>query len=391
MVSLLMVNLIVLLIIISCVAYLYLKSTLARSFATTIVAICASIIAFGYFEILSSLLINQVQSAFLVPWASSICFLILFVAAFAGLQTVVINLIPDSINFGTIAEKSGRIICGFFLGLTLAGFLLSMLLIAPLPDKYPYPRFEADVKISDIAKPQKVLFNADGFTTGLFNMVSNGSFSGKKSFAALHPDFLDQVFLNRLASDEVSVVTDSKAIQIPAKIAVWPAPQDMKDAVDPNQLVKSKNGFNSMIVRIGIEKKAISNKAKNAGIFTPSQLRLICKRVKDVKHPLLGYAINVYPTGYLKTADQLQLKRLNEKISIKRSDFNDNDKVLWIDFVFDVPAGFVPKLLEFKQNIVALVPPPVNTEQAPEAATFTESIELKTEPKKNASKRRTSR
>ena len=386
-----MASLLVLLIIISCVVYSYLKSTLAKSFATTIVAICASIIAFGYFEILLGVFINRVPLALLMPWASSICFLILFVAAFAGLQAVVINFIPDSINFGIIAEKSGRIICGFFLGLTLAGFLLSMLLMAPLPNKYPYQRFDANVKIFDIAKPQKVLFNADGFTAGLFSMVSNGSFSGKKSFAALHPDFLDQVFLNRIAADKVSVVTNSKAIQIPAKIAAWPAPQNLKDAADPNQLVKSKDGYNPTIVRIGIEKKAISDNAKNAGVFTASQLRLICKREKDAKHPLLGYAINVYPTGYLKTASQLQLKRLNEKISIKRSDFNDNDKVLWIDFVFDVPADFVPKLIEFKQNVVALVPPPVNAEQAPPAATFTESIELKTEPKAKSKKRGKSR
>ncbi|MCK4914084.1 MAG: hypothetical protein KAI59_06820 [Planctomycetes bacterium] len=386
-----MASLLVLLIIISCVAYLYLKSTLAKSFATTIVAICASIIAFNYFEILLGVFVNHVQLDLLMPWASSICFLILFVAAFAGLQAVVINFIPDSINFGTIAEKSGRIICGFFLGLTLAGFLLSMLLMAPLPDKYPYQRFDANVKIYDIAKPQKVLFNADGFTAGLFNLVSNGSFSGKKSFTALHPDFLDQVFLNRIAADKVSVVTDSKAVRVPDRIAVWPAPQNLKDAADPNQLVKSKDGYNPTIVRLGIEKKAIGNKAKDAGVFTPSQLRLICKREKDAKHPLLGHAINVYPTGYLKTANQLQLKRLNEKISIKRSDFNDNDKVLWIDFVFDVPTDFVPKLLEFKQNVVALVPPPANAEQVPAAATFTESIELKIEPKKNASKRRTSR
>ena len=123
---------------------------------------------------------------------------------------------------------------------------------------------------------------------------------------------------------------------------------------------------------MGIRKRA----AKDAGTFTLSQLRLICKPKAYAEKPLVGKGTNIYPVGYMKAANQLQKKKLNDPIQIGSADFTGTVKL--IDFAFYVPDGSVPVLVEFKLNNVAEVPSPVPTEQAPEIVPFVESAVSKT-------------
>jgi hypothetical protein len=327
-----MANLLVVLIILGCVAYQYLKGTLVKSFAMVITTICASVVAFGYFELLANVLIGRGS---LVLWAQSLSFMLLFVLTFAVLQTIAAQLTRRPVDLGLLTERIGRIVCGIFLGLTISGLLLTALAMAPLSTSYPYQRFDAGRPNAE--RPKKVLFNADGFATGWFGIVSSGSFSGKRSFATLHPDFVDQVFLNRHeVADGISIVAASDAVEIPKKKAAWPAPEGLKDS--NGKPVPLKSGHSLTIVRVGIKKKAI----KDAGRFTLSQLRLICRQKTRAENPLAGKAKNVYPIGYLRTADQLQVKQLNDQIKLERDDFDGT--VRSIDFAFYVPNGFIPVL-----------------------------------------------
>ena len=353
-----MANLLVVLVILGCAAYQYLKGTLVKSFAMVITTICASVVAFGYFEPLANVLVGR---NILVPWAQPLSFVLLFVLAFAILQTIAGQLTRQPVDLGLLPERIGRVVCGIFLGLIISGLLLTALAMAPLPTEYPYQRFNKTRP--DAEKPKKALFNADGLATGWFSIISSGSFSGKRSFATLHPAFLDQVFLNRhKIKDEISIITGAEAIEIPKKEAAWPAPEGLRDS--NGKPLSLKNGHNLTIVRVGINKKAI----KDAGRFTLSQLRLVCKEKSRAKNPLAGKGRSIYPVGYLKTADQLQIKQLNDEITLDRDDFGK--AVRWIDFAFYVPNGFTPVLVEFKQNNIAEVPPPVSYEQAPPAVPF---------------------
>ena len=53
-----MANIVVLLIIAGCVVCFYLKSTFIKSFAMIIIALCAGVVAFNYFEVLANFLYN---------------------------------------------------------------------------------------------------------------------------------------------------------------------------------------------------------------------------------------------------------------------------------------------------------------------------------------------
>jgi hypothetical protein len=357
-----MVGVVVLLIIAGCAVYQYFKGTIIKAFATIIIAVCACVVSFGYFELLANMLTKY--SASLANWAQPLCFVLLFVLAFAVLQTIITQLTRHTIDLGLLPERIGRVVCGIFLGVIVSGVLLTALAMAPLPNKYPYQRF--DQRNPDPHKPDTVLLNADGFVTGWFTLMSNGSFSAisnRRSFAALHPAFLDQIFLNRhKVKDDVPILTSSDAIEVPRKNSAWYAPDNIKDT--DGRPISAKTGHNLIIVRVGIKKVA----QKDAGIFTLSQVRLICQRRNQAKNPVVGKGRNVYPIGYMQADDQLQRKNLGEIVKLQRSDFSDNVK--YIDFGFFVPNNFIPVLLEFKLNNAALVPAPVSAEQAPDVIPF---------------------
>jgi hypothetical protein len=115
---------------------------------------------------------------------------------------------------------------------------------------------------------------------------------------------------------------------------------------------------------VGIKKRAISGEAKvNGGVFTPTQLRLICKRST-------GEAVNAYPMGYLKTKDEMEI---NPEIKIATVDIEGNAR--YIDFVFCVPSGYDPKLVEFKLNSIVEIPTGaiVSADQAPAVSPFKSS------------------
>ena len=351
-------SLVVLLIIIGCAVLQFLKGTMVRAITGIIIAIIASIAAFSFFEVMAGMIIKRGTDGIfltLAPWAQSISFALIFIIVFAVLQTVTIYLTREKVDLGLWPERIGRAVSGLILGLIVSGVILTILALAPLSGKLPYQRFDPANAKSD--EPGKVLFNTDGFVSGLFGTISNGSLSGKRSFASLHPNFPDQLFLNRLTKDVPILSSSTPAIEVSREKAVWPASETLKKQIEElnskgelsHTIGKPKGSYNLTIVRIGFKRSAMSAKEQiNAGVFTTSQLRLICKRRGE--EALSGKGINIFPVGYLRAANQIDTAT---KIELDRTkDFGEESK-RDIDFVFCVPNDYVPALVEFKQNSIA--------------------------------------
>ena len=380
-----MASLAVMLIILGCGALMYFKGTTFKAFAMIIIAIFSSVVSFGYFEVLSNVIISRGNEDILLslaPWAQTLCFVMLFIVTFGLLQTAATFLVRHPVDLGFLPELIGRITCGIILGFIISGLLLTALQMAPLPHSYPYQRF--DPSSLDPDNPRGPLLNADGFATGLFGIISNGSFSSKNSFQTIHPNYLDQLFMNRLIGETSNVSSISPAIEVP-KPGVWPASEAVKKQVDNfvSELrtrggkvayepggksvaipISTNESYNPTIVRVGIKKRAISGEAKvNGGVFTPTQLRLICTRST-------GEAVNAYPMGYLKTKDEMEI---SPKIKISTADIEGNAR--YIDFVFCVPSGYDPTLVEFKLNSIVEIPTGaiVSADQAPAVSPFKSS------------------
>jgi hypothetical protein len=306
----------------------------------------------------------------------------LFIVTFAVLQIGATFVMRHEVDFGPLPEGIGRVVCGIILGYFVSGLLLTALQMGPLPLSYPYERFDsANFNLDD---PSKALFNADGFATGLFGIISKGSLSGKNSFKTIHPNYLDQLFLNRFLGDTSNVSGVYPAIEL-QKPCVWPVSQAVKEQVDkfvselrtrggkvvyeqPGKSValpvSTKESYNPTIVRIGIKKRAINKQASiNAGTFTPSQLRLICTRKT-------GEAVNIYPIGYMKSQNEIQI---SPEIKLSANDIEGNARL--IDFVFCVPSGYEEKYVGFKLNSIVEIPTgaKVSADQAPAVEPFSYS------------------
>ena len=364
-----MAGIAVLLIILGCGAYQYLKGTIAKGVATIIVAVCASIVALSYFEWLAGFFLSKgSDSRFpaLIPWAQTLCFVLLFIVTFALLQTVVMQLMRVPVDFGFLPERIGRVVCGILLGLVVSGLVLTAAGMSPLPNKYPYQRF--DDRNPDPEKPNKVLLNVDGLVTGWFGMVSNGSFRAlrnPRSFTVLHPDFLDQLYLNRHKSgDTTPFVTSPGSIEVPRKAGYWFAPDDLKDS--DGQPIPTKTASRLMIVRVGIKKRALND----AGNFCLSQLRMICKQKGLSDNSLAGKAKNVYPIGYVSSPKTIQRRQLTDVVTIVNDDFDRGETQRWIDFVFHVPNDSTPALVQFKMNDIAELSSLASADQIPELVPF---------------------
>jgi uncharacterized membrane protein required for colicin V production len=364
-------NLAVVAAILICAILQFLKGRFVKAFAALITTVCAGFVALAYFELLAGLIVSRGDSLpAIVPWAQTIAFVVLFLVGFAVLYGVAGQIMRRPVTLPDLPDRIGRAFCGILLGLVWAGLLLTALAMAPLPNKYPYQRFQSARPNPE--KSQKVLFSADGFATGWFSAVSKGAFSAKKSFAVLHPDFLDQAFLNRCkATAGIPVVTAKNAIELPQRrqdpnnVAAWSAPDGL-NTTDGNP-APTKSGHSLVILRLGLRRSEI----KDAGRFTPSQIRLICKQKPlDKKRPLAGRAVNAYPLGYMQAQDTLKLARLTDRITVSYTDFEDRSPVRYIDFAFHVPTGFVPVLVQFKQNSIAEVPPLVSAADAPPTIPF---------------------
>ena len=102
-----MASLAVVLIILGCAAYQYFKGTFVRAFATIIIAVCASVAAFGFFEILANVFIGRGDNSSvlsLVPWAQTLCFALIFIIVFGALQTGMMFLTRQPVDLRFIPE-----------------------------------------------------------------------------------------------------------------------------------------------------------------------------------------------------------------------------------------------------------------------------------------------
>jgi hypothetical protein len=342
-------NIAILLIMAGCAVAQYLKGSLVKSFLTFISALIASFVSLWWYEQAAAFVIKQ---EYIVDYAQSACFGMIFLISFAILQTAGLALTKKKIDFGETPERVGRIVFGLLLGYVIAGVLLIGASMAPLPSEYPYPRFEGNR--ADPKSPKRVLLNPDGFISGFFGIMSGGSISGSQSFAVLHAGFIDELVLNRLPiSQKMKVLADAGTVTMSAK-SVWPAPAGLKDA--EGKSVSAKSGGDLIIARVGFTGMMVSD-----GALTPGQLRFECKKIGD-KPRLGGSAISVYPIGYLQSANQVKTVGINEKITLDSK--NAQNGAVSMDFVCEVPKEFEPVAVGLKSGAIAEVPPMVTAEQA---------------------------
>lgn len=183
----------VILVILATVAFVYLKGTLIKSFVILINAFIASTVAVAFFETLAQFVISYGGE-----WTSGGVFLLVFALVFGILNVIGGKLVPSDLYFGDFVDRAVRTLIGGFAGFVIAGVILIAVAMMPL-GRWPYERFNLQRDVNRPSSPDKTLIlNADGFVVNFASWLSKGSMSGEKSLAASHPDFLNEIYLNRI-------------------------------------------------------------------------------------------------------------------------------------------------------------------------------------------------
>lgn len=351
----------VILIILATVIFIYLKGTLVKSFVILINAVIGLTVAMTFFETLARFVIGY---GFGGEWVLGGVFLLAFIFAFGILNVIGKQLVPADIYFGDFVDRAARALIGGCAGFVIAGVILTAAAMMPLGG-WPYERFGLENEVKRPSHPDKMLIlNADGFVVNFASWLSKGSMSGEKSLAVFHPDFLNEIYLNRIRKDYDNNLSMAGANAIQVKGA-WLAESELVSALD-NQPINTAANTNQYIIRAGIEGRKIKDGGaltENGRLtFTLAQVRLVCKD-KDSADNLKGSGQTIYPAGFIKSANIVEQKGLTEEIFSSAKLY---------DFVFNVPADTTPVILEFKQNVAVSVSRILSGENIPQPLTSPE-------------------
>jgi hypothetical protein len=337
-------ELVVLAAILTTMGYIYLKGSLVKSFVLFMCSLIAAVVALSFFETAGRMVIGYGYGG---QWIFTGMLILIFAITFIVLMIVAEKAEPFELFFGDLPDRIGKCLLAIPTGLIISGVLLIAVNLSPLPVKWPYERYKADNIVGLPDQPDKsLILNADGFTASLASTISKGSMSGKKSLAVFHPLLVNELSLNRSVKDESNpIITGNNAITV--KSAVWAS-----DILA--EKIRKEPGKKPIIVQVEIrnslvkEGGALYTVESGTVTFTFAQVRLICT---DAPDSFKGAGELAFPIGWLNTDGSITAKPFKEEIKLPGSDFPNGTKT--IDFIFNVPTGKTPALLQFKINGVA--------------------------------------
>ena len=336
---------IVLFIIAAGVVYFLLNCTVTSAVASVFCSLFGMIVALGYHESVAGLLAGYGLTG---PLWSAVTLLALYALAAIILRVLAGFIVGSQIDFGELPKKVVVPALGAVQGLILAGMVMIAMGLSPV-GFLGYARFgEGPINPST---PKKLMVNADGFVSGLFSWISQGSLRSSKSFAMVRADYLNQLHLAHVGN--VYPQAGREAIQVPRRGA----------------RTRDFDGRSCLVVRVKLNsaplKRGGAADPDNAIQFTPAQMRLLCKP-SEQEPDTTGTARVVYPIGFVSRAGTLVEKDLGEVLQAERKkdgEAKPAETLVWFgegpnpqcDVVFNMPQGLRPILLQFKVGAMAEV------------------------------------
>jgi hypothetical protein len=214
---------ITILVLILAIAYFHYIQGFFRSMISMVLAVLAALLAVGYHENVAQLAFHS----FGVAQGYSVSLIGLFVIIYLTLRLAFDKFIPGNIQLPVLADKIGAGVCGVVAGIFAAGVLAVAAQALPLgPSVAGYSRFplsqrttdsvrvpgksqlqnlelfdELTVGSMDPARASGLLIPADDILIGTVSCVSTGALANDRPFSAIHPDYLDELFGQRLGID----------------------------------------------------------------------------------------------------------------------------------------------------------------------------------------------
>ncbi len=189
------------------------------SIISAVLATISILIAFNYFEPL----VTMLKPGKFADSAHPMALMVLFGVVYIVLRLIFDSAVPGNVRVPALVDKIGGGVLGVIVGLMVAGLIAvgaqgmplgvtvagyaRMRVVAETPavvkinqsrsaDRVLYDEMVSQTM--DQEPPQSLVIPADDFVVGLVSWISRGAASGDRPWSAIHPDYLTELFGNRI-------------------------------------------------------------------------------------------------------------------------------------------------------------------------------------------------
>jgi hypothetical protein len=329
----------------------FLKPSAMKYFSILISTLLGIFIAFSYFEILAAQLI---KNNLIVNMAHTASLLLIFILSTLALSAVASFISKKDLNLPMWLKRTVSMSSSFVLCYLVTGMILAAFAMAPVAPKWLYERVQPGAYLEQDGSPKSTsnMLKADDAIVGLFSWVSSGAFSSGKDFGMYHRNFIDDCYINRfMFKDGIGLIAGKDAVNVSGKNYLAPAHGNLKDT--NNKTVDSL--ANSSLNLIGLRLNDRSYDKGGIGYegnlnFLAGQLRIICTSESGQKTE----SVTAYPVGFLDKNNRLKKLALTESLDVRS--LNPQGENPLIKAVFNLPEGYTPRALAFKQNFIMELP-----------------------------------
>lgn len=352
--------------------------------------ITALAVSFGYAEPLNQLFTSQV-SALPPTYTEPLVLVLLFVITLLVLRTLTDTFMRGNVRVPMYVDWIGGGLCGFVIAQICVGVMVIGFLMLPWGGRVMmFSRYErsADNQVdSETGRVEFVhnglWFSSDAFTTGLLNLLSNGSLKGETQFAEVYPDYPEWVFWSGNTVQQESFTSplrDEKGdgfkdglkvekwweqtTKLPPEMLRYRAQLPNKDTPKPayeQKEYKLRAGHRLIGLRLGLT-TASADRDKTTAYhrFRPSMIRL----VGDVELPDGTREPKQYIPQILGGADpgvgnNLRIVDVDTNIGLAAAGETK------IDAYFEVDERFKPRFVEYRRHARTAVTAAVLAKTAP--------------------------
>ena len=349
--------------------YQVFKQGLFSALIMAVLSVISSLAAFNYYELLA----RWVQKIGLESIGGQAISLVgLFVVCLLILRELSDRLIKGNMNFSLLIDRAGSAVFGLITALVIAGMVALGFQMLPIEAKIlGYDRF---TNLGNLQDHGNLFPHADGLVVGLVSQVSKYGFSGRNNFRRYHPDFLEELYMNRLVLDPASrrdATQDAITLD-----AAWLINGGIMDYLSSEPL---SPGVGEQFVAVRLRIKAGAEKDKGAR-DVDGNIRFVLGNVRlagfnNQEPGAQGYSI--YPLGILKPG-----WRMVDRIGLNDGRvFTTATPV--VDLLFACPGDMkrlAPQYIEFKRSARYAMPSAKQlTEAKPDRAKIFEASRVASE------------
>ena len=337
---------IIIVVLVGVIAFFHYTQGFWSATLSAIIAVIAAVLAIGYHETV----VNTLLKGKIADYANAFALVAVFAATYLILRTIADKAVPGNLRLPVILDKVGAGVMGFIAAIFSVGVVAVAAQALPFgPAVGGYSRYEmteereAAIKVSgrqqyqDIPIPpqvdavtlddeeatkQRLVLPVDQWVVGLVSHLSDGgSLAGQRKLEDVHPDYLDELFAQRLGIQPGANHVAMNAVQRQVEVAelfrapptIPQADSEIANSRPGNKPVvhpRPKEGEMYLVARVQFLGGADGGKTPELVRFSPGSIRLVAQSEEE------GGAKNHFPIGTIENGNLLLTNRIDDPMFV---------------------------------------------------------------------------